>query len=558
MAEQRERAVALSREHSQLHLPAARASHGGPPLPLPAHAGVGVGGGSVGGGRAASLSAGPSRMSSLRSLRLTDAQLARAENAVAGAAVGAGTPATPPAGGSPTEFMRGALGGISAGGLAPAGSFSSEASGSLTARSRSLLQRSMRASMDMGPPPRRVPTPDFTLSPRDPRRVTDADISAQFAPQDPTTAVAAWRVSSALADGGGAVAAAAPPPPPPPRARRASSPARGRSPSPRAASSARLHSHLTPSPLAGAREQQLLRRSLQDIRAAAQGESRSPRAAQRNHPLSDDSTGGGDPAAGEPAPAAALASVQLNGGAHNQPAVTEPDSPIHSLSAASPTLGDCDPTPPGSGGTPTAWQRQSLGSLPPIEPATSPMVSARTDGAQSGEGGRAPLASRLRGVFRHRGGEEPEVVAADGEVGSLRHRYQAAGDGDKSTGSRGVRERLRWAMMHHGSRGAPRQQQQQQRGHHHRRHERVEMQQLNGGGGCRAGGGATAAAAGAAGLPREGRYGPEVEDCGCGTGRGGSKAAARWALVRKALASGRLLRLPYDANNYSIVTSTFK
>jgi hypothetical protein len=42
-------------------------------------------------------------------------------------------------------------------------------------------------------------------------------------------------------------------------------------------------------------------------------------------------------------------------------------------------------------------------------------------------------------------------------------------------------------------------------------------------------------------------------------GGGGAGAGARgWAAVRAALESGRLLRLPYDANNYSIVTSTFK
>ena len=41
-------------------------------------------------------------------------------------------------------------------------------------------------------------------------------------------------------------------------------------------------------------------------------------------------------------------------------------------------------------------------------------------------------------------------------------------------------------------------------------------------------------------------------------GDGGTRGAKRWALVRRALDSGRLLRLPYAAENYSIVTSTFK
>jgi hypothetical protein len=65
------------------------------------------------------------------------------------------------------------------------------------------------------------------------------------------------------------------------------------------------------------------------------------------------------------------------------------------------------------------------------------------------------------------------------------------------------------------------------------------------------------------GVQPVGKPGASGDGRGCSSGSGSGSGSAgagarRWALVRKALESGRLLRLPYDAENYSIVTSTFK
>jgi len=571
LAEQRERTVALSREHTQMHLALVRGSGtsactaaGLPPTPgggTGSGGGVGgcSGGSGSGGGAAARNSLGAasgpsSRVASVRSMRAI-------EHAVAGAAVGAG--ANGPPSGTPSYHTSS----IAISSLPLAGGSPLIVNGRPSAPTLH-----MRASSESRAMQRSVAGDGDAM----------ATAAAGIGPHDSMAPITAWRSSSNGLDGplGGSAGGASsggyhrvlPPP-------RLAVPPDGTSPvrpSPRAVVGARLYAARScggpqrsssggsggamggqtysheqqQQPQQQQQQQQLLgRQSLPDMRRAYSGVSTSS---------AEESTGPGvrttsvlisttHPDLRRAGHAAVPSfSIMLNqqqqqpGQQQQQPGGRRtgvpPDAAVISIMADPSEDGEehvlvpigtersdeC----PASGGLAAGERRGSLSSLPPIEPATSPILSGKPP--SSG------LATRLRGILRTSGGSERRQQ-------QQRERRRALGNG--------ARNRLQSAAA-----------QQQHEQQPHSAVHNIEMQRFADK--QQRADGSESLKSGTIGVEMVGSDGSSgsggSSSRGGSAGGGAADARARWALVRRALDSGRLLRLPYDANNYSIVTSTFK
>lgn len=145
-----------------------------------------------------------------------------------------------------------------------------------------------------------------------------------------------------------------------------------------------------------------------------------------------------------------------------------------------------------------ADRRTSVNSLPPIEPATSPVLSTAPPCGS--------LTARLRGILRSSSGSDRSPRASGGQHTNSSGRHSTSHVKAQQLLEKGRR------CVEDDDGGE------------------IRAVLLPGGGDSSSG------------------YGSD----------GGAAARRRWALVREALESGRLLRLPYDADNYSIVTATFK
>jgi hypothetical protein len=559
LAEQRERTVMLSREHSQLHLALSRAPAGGTP-PAPglggSGSGGGAGGGSGGGIARSSLGAGggPSRVTSVRSMR-------GGEHAVSGAAVGAGA-------GGPTCGAAGCrVDHLSLGGL-PAGAGAASSPG--------LGRPPASAGHVRGWSESRAPWAGAGDGEHGHR-------TSHLGANDANSAITAWRTSSIGHDGQGSGGGAgsssggassgnsgggAPYQMVPPPHLRLAMPPDGTSPvrpSPRAAASARLHAARSVQSGSGGglapshrgRVPIQAQRSLPDMRgtpntsAGGQGD---PSGAVRT-PSSLLTVPAGPPRRG--ADLASFSNMLQQHDAEGQQqqqlgrpsvvgvALTAPPSTPSGGAGGATVISIASPgeeaedhvlVPIGSArsdecagqpsGAAPGERRSSLSGLPPIEPATSPVL---LDSMPQ----RASIGMRLRGILNSSGSSERQQRARRQSLGAS------------------ARDRLLSVAQ------LEQQQQQQQLHHHQRAGQHIEMHRLTGKHRQEEDEGLLDKE-GLIGTGMLGSHGSGSGSSHSGGSDGGAAARARWALVRASLESGRLLRLPYDANNYSIVTSTFK